>query len=80
MASLTLAIDRELLTRARVRAVAEATSVNAVVREFLERYAGASDVSALGSFLVAARRSRVGSGPGGRSWSRTDLHEDRIGP
>ena len=40
MANLTLKIDEDLLRRARIRALERATSVNAVVREFLEGYAG----------------------------------------
>ena len=38
MANLTLAIDDDLLRRARVRAAEQGTSVNAVVRELIEGY------------------------------------------
>jgi len=40
MANLTLTIDEDALRRARIRALEHGTSVNAVVREFLESYAG----------------------------------------
>lgn len=36
MANLTLKIDEEMLRRARIRALEHGTSVNAVVREFIE--------------------------------------------
>lgn len=39
MANLTLAIDANVLKRARRRALDEVTSVNAVVREYLSNYA-----------------------------------------
>ena len=38
MANLTLAIDEDLLRRARVRAAEQGTSVNAVVRQLIEGY------------------------------------------
>jgi hypothetical protein len=41
MANLTLSIDDELLQRAREAALRERTSVNALVREYLERYVDA---------------------------------------
>ncbi len=76
MANLTLTIDDGVLRRARVRAVLEGTSVNAVVRDLLERYAGdAQGEEAMRRILDAARRSRASSGPGGRTWTRDDLHD-----
>ncbi|MDQ3973590.1 MAG: hypothetical protein M3276_04530 [Actinomycetota bacterium] len=44
MANLTLTIDDDVLRRPRIRALERDTSVNAVVREFLASYAGASEV------------------------------------
>jgi hypothetical protein len=41
MANLTLSIDDDLLQRAREAALRERTSVNALVREYLERYVDA---------------------------------------
>jgi hypothetical protein len=40
MANLTIAIDDELLRAARIKAVAEGTSVNEICRRAIERYAG----------------------------------------
>ncbi|MHB0981646.1 MAG: DUF6364 family protein [Thermoleophilia bacterium] len=41
MTNLTLTIDDDVLKKARSRAAAEGTSVNAVVRDQLETYQGA---------------------------------------
>jgi plasmid stability protein len=38
MANLTLAVDADLIRRARVRAIQEGTSLSAKVREFLQHY------------------------------------------
>lgn len=40
MANLTITVDEQTLKRARMRALQEDTSVNAVLREYLEEYAG----------------------------------------
>lgn len=78
MANLTIAVDDELLRRARVRAVGQGTSVNAILREELARYAGddAGDRAA-DAFLQIARASTARSGPGGRSWTRDELYAER---
>jgi plasmid stability protein len=47
MANLTLAVDADLIRRARVRAIQEGTSLSAKVREFLQQYVdGASSSTA----------------------------------
>lgn len=40
MANLTITVDDETLKKARMRALEEDTSVNAVLRDYLEEYAG----------------------------------------
>jgi len=79
MANLTITIDDRLLKQARMRALEDGISVNALLRAYLERYAGLGDTDeALGEFARLARRSAATSGPGGRSWTRDELH-DRTG-
>ena len=79
MANLTITIDDRLLRQARMRALEDGTSVNALLRSYLERYAGATDAfEALAGFRRLARDSTASSGPGGRSWTRDDAH-DRTG-
>ena len=76
MANLTIAIDERLLKRARIRALEDGTSVNALLRAYLERYAGSGDTgAALGGFVRLAQASTATSGPGGRAWTRDELHE-----
>ena len=65
MANLTLAIDDDLLHRARVRAAEQGTSVNAVVRDLLVAYSAADRVEAARRRLVALSVSSA-AGAGGR--------------
>lgn len=76
MANLTITIDERLLKQARMRALEDGTSVNAVLRTYLERYAGVGDGdAALGRFARLARQSTASSGPRGRTWTRDELHD-----
>ncbi len=72
--NLTLVIDEELLRQARIRALEQGTSVNAVVRTYLEHFVGASTREGISGFMEVARRAGASSGPGGRAWRRDELH------
>ncbi|MDR1635316.1 MAG: hypothetical protein LBS27_10455, partial [Bifidobacteriaceae bacterium] len=66
MTNLTLSIDEPVLRRARIRALEEGTSVNALVREHLARYAaGERRLPDMTWFLELSRASAASSGPGG---------------
>jgi len=74
--NLTLAVSEEILRKARIRAMQRGTSVNALVRDYLERLAGESQASGgIAEFLAAVEGSGASSGPGGRAWTRDELHE-----
>ncbi len=76
MSNLTITIEEETLKRARLRALQQDTSVNQILREALEAYAGTDQgQTALARFIEAARGSRASSGPSGRSWIRVDLYD-----
>ena len=76
MANLTLSFDDELLRRARIRALELHTTVNAIVREFLEGFAGENPArQALTEFLDIADGVQASSGPKGHHWAREDLYE-----
>ena len=76
MANLTVSIEDDLLKRARIKALEQGTSVNALLRDYLQAYVGHDQVrEALARLLSLARESRTGSGPQGRSWDRGDAHE-----
>lgn len=75
MTNLTIALDEQVVRKARIRAIHEGTSVSAKVREFLADYAQGSDrqQSAGQAFIAAARRSQANI-EGGR-WSREDAYD-----
>jgi hypothetical protein len=76
MANLTLSIDDELLKRARIRALEQDTSVNSLVRGYLEDLAaGSSPQSGMAAFLALAESIHASSGPSGRRWTRDELYE-----
>jgi plasmid stability protein len=77
MANLTIALDDDLLQKARVRAAELGTSVNAVLRDYLEEWTARKEARrrAIESFVEASRRSKASSG--GRKWTRDELHERR---
>jgi hypothetical protein len=78
MSNLTISVPSDVLKRARLRALEEDTSVNAVLSAYLEAYSRADAVlqrraRAVGHILELSERSEAGSG--GRGWSRDQLHE-----
>lgn len=75
MTNLTITVDDGVLKRARLRALQENTSVNALLRDALEAYAGvkAERESAVSELLRLARESQAGSG--GERWRREELYE-----
>lgn len=76
MSNLTVTVDGRVLRRARLRALERGTSVNAVVTEYLARYAGESTTGeALAGFLELAAATDAGSGTQGRTWARDELHD-----
>lgn len=76
MANLTVAIDDELLKQARIRAIEQNTSVNALVRDYLEGLAGVGKQrDALSKVLDLAASSHSGSSPKGRTWTRDELYD-----
>ncbi len=75
MGNLTITVDEESLKKARMRALQEGTSVNALLREFLDSYAGVrrGQREAVGKIVALSRKSK--SRRGGRTWTRNDLYE-----
>ncbi len=73
--NLTITVDDEALRRARIRALEQGTSVNALLREYLEAYAGtrAEHEQALDRLLTLSHTSRAGRGSA--TWTRDELHQ-----
>jgi len=83
MANLTITVDEATLRQARIRALEQGTSVNAVLAEYLRRFAGRREqqdraLHALFSLADESQRSsarRRAKQRGPRDWTRGDLHE-----
>jgi len=76
MGNITLTIDDDVLRRARIRALEQHTSVNALVRGYLAAFGGHSPASeGIAAFLSLAERTSASSGAQGRSWTRDDAHQ-----
>jgi len=79
VANLTISVDDEVLKRARIRALQQDTSVNALLRDYLIAYGQAgSAVAALEEFAAIGRESGGSSGDAGRRWTRDELYADRL--
>lgn len=75
MANLTITVDEDVLRQARMRALAQGKSVNAILAEYLQSYADhrGAQVEATRRLLAMSRKSK--SARGGRRWTRDELHE-----
>ena len=78
MANLTISVDDEVLKRARIRALEENTSVNALLGRYLKEYARLDNVqrsrlAALDRLLRIADAYPIDRG--GRRWSRDELYD-----
>jgi len=73
--NLTIAVDRHVLKRARLRALAEDTSVNAVLVDCLEAYAGGilRNREAVRRLVRLAETGE--SGRAAAAWMRDELYE-----
>ncbi|HEU4577135.1 MAG TPA: hypothetical protein VFS67_02700 [Polyangiaceae bacterium] len=82
MANLTITVDDEVLKSARIRALEQGTSVNAILAEHLKVFAGKaeSQARALKSLLELAHESaregkRRAKRRARRRWTREELHD-----
>lgn len=77
MANLTITVDEETVKRARMRALEEGTSVNAVLREYLEDYAGVRRERREAWRKIRELASKSGVGSGGESLPKREELYDR---
>ena len=78
VANLTITVDEEVLRRARIRALELNTSVNAVLRQYLDEFiAGSHDNYIMAAFLKLTGDESTGAASTGLSWSRDDLYQER---
>jgi hypothetical protein len=74
--NVTLSVDDEVIQEARRRAEAMGTSVNQLVREYLEQFAGKTDPGANATEFERLSRSTQGNSRGWK-FNREELHERR---
>jgi plasmid stability protein len=77
MANLTITIDDEILRRARVRATEQDTSVNSILRDYLEAFAATGTTWNQATDAILRLSAQAQSGRGDRRWARDELHERR---
>ena len=73
--NLTITVDNDVLKQARIRAIREDTSVNAVLREFLASYAGATSRRREAVDRLLAMSRTATSKRGAATWTRDELHD-----
>ena len=75
MANLTIAIEDDILKKARLKAVEDGTSVNAVLREYLREYIGnaSARLESAKRLIALAHENATEVGP--VTWRREDLYD-----
>jgi hypothetical protein len=75
--NLTLSVDEALVERARESARQRGTSLNALIREYIEVLAGNTGDQALAAF--EAMWDQPGKSSNGKALDRDDIYEERLG-
>lgn len=75
MKNLTITIDEKILQKARIKALKQGTSVNAVLREYLESYVGVNtaEENAMNELIKLSKESK--SNRGKAKWTRDEIYE-----
>ena len=75
MTNVTLSIDEDILKQARILALQQDTSVNAVIREFLKNYIASAQRYQLITERIIQQAERSQFNSNGRKWTRDELYE-----
>ncbi|MFP4378129.1 MAG: DUF6364 family protein [Spirochaetales bacterium] len=75
--NITLSADRELVEKAREYAAAHGTSVNQLVRDYLERLVGEISADEAASAFASFAREHAGTSSGARI-TREDIYAERM--
>lgn len=75
MANLTISVEDDVLKQARIKAIEQGTSINAILREYLEAFAGVrqKQEEAIRDLLQLSQSAK--SRLSGHKWIRNELHE-----
>lgn len=74
IANLTISIDEEVLKLARIKALKQGTSVNALLIDYLESYSGSRQIQEDSIKDLLALSHNAQSRSKGKKWSRDELH------
>ena len=74
LVNVTLSVDDEVIREARRRAEAMGTSVNQLVREYLEQFVGKTDLKADATEFERLSRAAQGNARGWK-FNREELHD-----
>jgi hypothetical protein len=72
---MTIALDEEVLDRASARAQEQGVSLDELLRDYLETYAGVRAAREEAIRTVLNLSANTESGSGGSRWTRDELHE-----
>jgi hypothetical protein len=75
--NVTLAIEEKLLNRARQVARSRRTTLNGLLRDYLERLTAGSDGATVAEEFERLWAENQGRS-GGRKWNREELHDRRV--
>lgn len=75
MSNLTIIVDDETLKKARLLALEQGTSVNAILRGFLEAYSGVRGEQQKAVKEILSISRSTDSRRGNLRWNRDELHE-----
>ena len=75
MKNVTLSVDEAVRRTVRLYAAERGSTVNALVREFLNGLAGKEDRARRARRRIAELSARSTARIGSRTWTREDLHE-----
>lgn len=78
MRNVTLAIEDEVLRRARLRAVQEGTTVNAIIRKYLAEYGSSEERLREAMDRILESSEKYGGRMKGGKWRREDAYRGRV--
>ena len=75
MKNITLSVDEKVLAAVRRYAAEHDSSVNGIVREYLERIAISEDRARMARLRIKELSKRSGARIGAMDWKRDELHD-----
>ncbi len=73
--NITLSADEELVKKAREVATRQGSSLNRMIREYMEKLASVTDVDSIAEEFAMLARQQGGASPHGFVFNREEAHE-----